>query len=123
MQSFLSRYESQVKGVLSGFDRIRFRGTLRWLANLHGMYGWLSRAGVLLKDFGEYATSLTDQIKESTQQLAESKGRPLEYLASPSIRKEDYARDIAKRVSEEMTFPGEIKVTVLREMRTVEYAK
>ena len=33
------------------------------------------------------------------------------------------ARDIAKRVSEEMTFPGEIKVTVLREMRTVEYAR
>ncbi len=33
------------------------------------------------------------------------------------------AREIAKRVSEEMTFPGEIKVTVLREMRTVEYAR
>ncbi len=33
------------------------------------------------------------------------------------------ARDIAKRVSEEVTFPGEIKVTVLREMRTVEYAR
>ncbi|QQE12853.1 ribonuclease Y [Planctomycetota bacterium] len=33
------------------------------------------------------------------------------------------ARDIAKRVSEEMTFPGEIKVTVMREMRTVEYAR
>ncbi len=33
------------------------------------------------------------------------------------------ARDIAKRVSDEMTFPGEIKVTVLREMRTVQYAR
>jgi len=33
------------------------------------------------------------------------------------------ARDIAKRISEEMTFPGEIKVTVMREMRTVEYAR
>ncbi|MEQ9461773.1 MAG: ribonuclease Y [Phycisphaeraceae bacterium] len=33
------------------------------------------------------------------------------------------ARDIAKRVSEEMTFPGEIKVTVLREMRTIEFAR
>ena len=33
------------------------------------------------------------------------------------------ARDIAKRVSEEMTFPGELRVTVLREMRTVEYAR
>ena len=33
------------------------------------------------------------------------------------------ARDIARRVSDEMTFPGEIRVTVLREMRTVEYAR
>lgn len=33
------------------------------------------------------------------------------------------ARDIAKRVSDEMTFPGEIRITVLREMRTVEYAR
>ncbi len=33
------------------------------------------------------------------------------------------ARHIAKRVSEELTFPGEIKVSVLREMRTIEFAK
>jgi ribonuclease Y len=33
------------------------------------------------------------------------------------------ARDIAKRVEEEMTYPGEVKVTVLREMRAVEYAR
>lgn len=33
------------------------------------------------------------------------------------------ANDIAKHVSEEMTFPGEIKVTVLRETRAVEYAR
>ena len=33
------------------------------------------------------------------------------------------ARDIAKRVSDEMTFPGEIKITVLREMRTIDFAR
>jgi ribonuclease Y len=33
------------------------------------------------------------------------------------------AQKIAKRVSEEMTFPGEIKVTVLRETRAVEFAR
>ncbi|MBL9000638.1 MAG: ribonuclease Y [Phycisphaerae bacterium] len=33
------------------------------------------------------------------------------------------AHQIAKRVSEEMTFPGEIRVTVLRETRAVEYAR
>ncbi|MEM9064654.1 MAG: ribonuclease Y [Planctomycetota bacterium] len=33
------------------------------------------------------------------------------------------AHDIAKRVSEEMTFPGEIRVTVLRETRAIEVAR
>ena len=33
------------------------------------------------------------------------------------------AHNIAKRVSEEMTFPGEIRVTVLRETRAIEYAR
>lgn len=33
------------------------------------------------------------------------------------------AKRIADRVSEEMTFPGEIRVTVLRETRAVEYAR
>jgi ribonucrease Y len=33
------------------------------------------------------------------------------------------AHDIAKRVSSEMTFPGEIRVTVLRETRAIEFAR
>jgi len=33
------------------------------------------------------------------------------------------AHDIAKRVSEELTFPGEIRVTVLRETRAIELAR
>jgi ribonuclease Y len=33
------------------------------------------------------------------------------------------ARDIAKKVEDEMTYPGEIQVTLLRELRCVEYAR
>ncbi len=33
------------------------------------------------------------------------------------------ARDIAKKIEEEMTYPGEVKVTLLREVRAVEYAR
>jgi len=33
------------------------------------------------------------------------------------------AREIAKKIEEEMTYPGEIKVTLLRELRCIEYAR
>ncbi len=33
------------------------------------------------------------------------------------------ARDISKKIEEELTYPGQIKVTVIRETRSVEYAK
>ena len=33
------------------------------------------------------------------------------------------ARDIAKKIEETMQYPGQIKVTVIRETRAVDYAK
>ena len=40
---------------------------------------------------------LTDTLQQTTQRVAERDRRSLEYLASSSIRKEDYAKDIAQR--------------------------
>ena len=31
--------------------------------------------------------------------------------------------DIAKRIQDEMTYPGQVKVTVIRETRAIAYAK
>lgn len=97
MQSFLTRHASEVKGTLSGFDRVRFRGTLRWLASTPGLGTWLNRAKVLLKDFTGYAMGLTERIKAGTRELTEKAGRPVIYLQSAAVRKEDYARSIAER--------------------------
>ena len=33
------------------------------------------------------------------------------------------ARDIAQKIEDELTYPGEVKVTLLREVRCVEYAR
>lgn len=33
------------------------------------------------------------------------------------------ARDIAKKVEDEMEYPGQIKVNVVRETRVIDYAK
>ena len=33
------------------------------------------------------------------------------------------ARDLSKKIEEQMEYPGQIKVTVIRETRAVDYAK
>ncbi len=48
---------------------VRFRGTLRWLANTRRMGDWLHRAGVLLKDLREYAMGLTDTIRQESSTI------------------------------------------------------
>src|SRR5688572_26180410 len=95
MHTFLQRRGSEVKGSLSGLDRIRFRGTIRWLASWRGMGSFLATCGVLLKNFKPWAQSLTRQILQATDQLVETTGRPLVYLPSSQERKEERAQAIA----------------------------
>jgi ribonuclease Y len=33
------------------------------------------------------------------------------------------SKDVARKIEESLTYPGQIKVTVIRETRAVEYAK
>jgi hypothetical protein len=96
MKRFLQRHAGQIKGVLNGFDRMRFRGTLRWLAYTDGMRGFLNRFGVLLKDFKSYVQNVTERISSATEQLAKAHGRSVIYLNSPKISKEEQARQIAQ---------------------------
>jgi hypothetical protein len=97
MKRFIQQHADQISGVLSGFDRLRFRGTLRWLAYTLGMQGYLYTAGVLLKDFKAYVQGVTEQVRAATERLAAAAGRPLRFLDSSRISKEETARQIAAR--------------------------
>jgi hypothetical protein len=97
MKSFLQRHRSNVLGVLSGLDRVRFRGTVRLLAHVSGMMGFLSVVGVLLKNFKQYAMGVTEQTRCSIEQRAAAAGLSIQYLNNPALRKEDLAREIAER--------------------------
>jgi ribonuclease Y len=54
-------------------------------------------------------------------------GREIRVMVLPEqvddIQAQVIARDIAKQVEEELTYPGQIRVTVVRESRATEYAK
>lgn len=97
MSGFIQRHAGKVMGMLNGWDRIRLRGTFRWLANVDGMKSYLYAANVLLKDFKQYVTRTTDQMREATTRTAETAGRPVIYLASSATRKEEVAREIAAK--------------------------
>ena len=72
-----------------------------------------------------------EEISESYDGVEKSfaiqAGREIRIMVRPEqiddITAHRLARDIRKRIEEEMDYPGHIKVTVIRETRAVEYAK
>lgn len=95
MNAFIQRHAASVMGMLSGFDRLRFRGTKRLLANRGGMMSFLWQEKVLLKHFKDYALAATERIRRATMQIAEAAGQVIHYVASPSVSKEDLVSRIA----------------------------
>ncbi len=96
MQEFLSRYADKIIGVLSGFDRLVLRGTLRQLAYPEGLDRFLRYQHVLLKHFGSWAERLTEQVRTASEQVASTAHRPVIYLASSQVSKEQLAEKILR---------------------------
>jgi hypothetical protein len=97
MERFMTRYQDRIAGILAGFDRMLFRGTLRSISYPKGAEIWLSSRHVLLKDFATYAQELTERVKAHATQVAAEARRPVEYLESSRVSKEDRARAIQQR--------------------------
>ncbi|MFQ5674064.1 MAG: ribonuclease Y [Nitrospinales bacterium] len=68
-----------------------------------------------------------DSFKGVQKTYAIQAGREVRIIVAPDGINDDesslLARDIAKRIEKEVTYPGEIKITVLRETRHTEYAR
>jgi ribonucrease Y len=76
-----------------------------------------------LNDLEKIATSFEGVSKSYAIQA----GREIRIMVEGKIVDDDHAfmicRDVAKKIEKELTYPGQIKVTVIREIRAVEYAK
>ena len=95
MQQFIAKHPDQISGVLSGFDRLVFRGTLRSIAYARGMNQYLWNNNVLLKEFGSHVEQVSRRLKTASLAEVVAAGRPVRYLASSADSKEDIARRIA----------------------------
>src|SRR6185503_8092437 len=97
MERFLTRHKDRIVGTITGFDRILFRGTLRCLSHPKGMQVFVNSRRVLLKDYGQFVLSLSDEISEHAKHFAAELGRPYQYLRSSALSKERLAREIMTR--------------------------
>lgn len=98
MDTLLHRYGNKIKGVLEGFDRIVFKGTLKPLCFAAGMQMFLSRNNVLNKDYKDWINQKSAAIIEDAASYVLRKvGTPIQYLSSCNIRKETLAHEQQKK--------------------------
>lgn len=95
--AFVSKFGDLFTAVLSGWDRLRFCGTLRPLFNPKWMGAHLGVSKVLLKDFRTHAQELTEQIHARAVAAARAVGRPYRFLRTSRISKEAVARELMER--------------------------
>jgi hypothetical protein len=94
MKSFVSRFGTLIFLVLSGFDRLRFRGDSRLLNNVRGLDSYLYRQRIRYIDFPDHCQALTKSLRVQTEQQARQQGVPLKPLNSPEIDKEACALEL-----------------------------
>jgi ribonuclease Y len=75
----------------------------------------------------EKLEELADSFKGVAKAFAIQAGREVRVIVEPQELDDSgaqtLARDIAERIQTEMQYPGQIKVTVIREMRSIDYAR
>jgi ribonuclease Y len=70
---------------------------------------------------------IVNEFKGVEKSYAVQAGREIRIMVQHDLVSDDeasrMAREIARKIENEMTYPGQIKVTVIREMRAIDYAK
>ena len=92
-----------------------------------------ARPGARRENLENYIKRLTklEEIASSFEGVEKSfaiqAGREIRIMVKPEVVSDDrmplIARDIVKKIESELEYPGQIKVNIIRESRSVDYAK
>ena len=92
-----------------------------------------ARPGARRENLENYIKRLTklEEIAKSFEGVEKSfaiqAGREIRIMVKPEVISDDrmplVARDIVKKIEDELEYPGQIKVHIVRESRTIDYAK
>ncbi|MDD4088951.1 MAG: ribonuclease Y, partial [Tissierellia bacterium] len=75
----------------------------------------------------EKLEEISNSFEGVEKSFAIQAGREVRIMVKPEVTSDSsiilIAKDIVKKIEEEMEYPGQIKVNVIREIRATEYAK
>lgn len=93
------RYQKQIAGVLSCFDRVIVQGTLQFLGYAKGMELYLRSRQIRLFDYAPvFAEPLRDAIRANAERIAQENSREIEFIRSrKAFRKETRIQEILKQ--------------------------
>lgn len=74
VEGFLAQHGTDITGLVAGYDRIRLCGSLRYLYQPSFMIRYLCEAGVKLKDFAAFVSSVTNRVCAATAAFAAKQG-------------------------------------------------
>jgi len=66
MQQFIDKFEKDIQGVLSGFDRVLFRGSLPRLSYSDGMKMYLIQNKILCKHYEDHVKAVSQKVKKAS---------------------------------------------------------
>ena len=96
------RYQSQIAGVLSCYDRIIIQGTIPKWCYAKGMTDYFYEHNIRIFDYPKWAEPLRDAIRENMERIAAENGIEIEFIRS---KKNKFRQE--KRVKEVLDKRGE----------------
>lgn len=99
MKSLAERYQADLLGVLSCYDRMIITGTLPGACYAGGMTSFLNSRRIKIFDYAKlFADPLRERLRQHVHEVADAQGVSIEHVNKPHIRKEELiARVIEKR--------------------------
>lgn len=93
MRKLIERFGRVVKGILTGFDRIVFKGSILPLAHEEGAMSFCGRRGILNKDYKRWMMGQTESLVEAVDRYAqEQSGQPIVHQNTWRHDKDELAR-------------------------------
>ena len=97
MELITERYNSEIAGVLTCYDRMIIQGYIAQWSHAEGMTSYLNANQIKIFDYQKFCEPLTKRVRNTAEKIAKEAGIEVEYIRKTgAFRKDDRIQEIIK---------------------------